>query len=97
MELPKELGKRFGGDISNFPDELLKELTMKTDTLQGDILDVMRNNLDGVCNIDELIVALYRKRSEVTPRRALNSRLYNMTRSGLLERVEGKKGVYKIK
>lgn len=96
MELPKDLGKRLG-DISDLPAELLKELNIKTDTLQGDIIDVMRNHLDGVSNIDELMVALYKKRKEITPRRALNSRLYNMTRAGLLERVEGKKGVYKIK
>lgn len=95
-EFPKNLGRRFG-DISILPEALLEKLTtFKIDSLQSDILSVLNKDLDGIGSIDEIMIALYNKNEKIEDRRSVSSRLYKLTHKNKLEKVKGKKGVYRV-
>ncbi|HBO2085475.1 TPA: hypothetical protein L4G76_000048 [Pseudomonas aeruginosa] len=81
-------------DLRDLPDELLEQLSIsKSDYLDFDIVDLI-NSAGGITTIDHLIIALYRKSGEIHERTKLNSRLYRMTKKGMIKSLEGKKGVY---
>ncbi len=80
--------------LDDIPDSLKDELiATKTNELSGDILslfEIKKGNL----NIDEIMVALYRKYQIKMTRRKVNTKLHNMKLDGLIRSVEGKKGVF---
>lgn len=91
------VGQRIG-DMSDLPEEIRKQIVLnKLDDLEEKIVSTMRNRYEGIANIDEIIVGLYRDYKFVTKdRRNLGSKLYRMQRAGLLHSVPKRKGVYKI-
>ncbi|MDD3183645.1 MAG: hypothetical protein PHD48_12715 [Alphaproteobacteria bacterium] len=90
-----KVGKRLG-NLSDLPDELKKQLqATKTDELERQILDVL-SGLEGIGNIDEVLVGLYRKFSVIQERAFLSNKMYRMAKAGHLKSVKGKKGVYEM-
>lgn len=92
------VGRRLG-DLSDLPEALRKQLSAtKLDDLEQKIVDTLRRRFDGVANVDELIVGLYREFGYITDdRRSLASKLYRMCQSGLIASVPKRKGVYKVR
>ncbi len=96
MEAPLDkVGKRLG-NTSDLPEELKNQLqATKTDELERQILDVL-SNLEGVGNLDELLVGLYRKYNVIQDRQFLSNKLYRMAKTGHVKSIKGKKGVYQM-
>ena len=89
--IPKSLG-----DLSDLPDELLRELSVtKTDELEDQILIVMRA-CGGAANLDQVLVGLYRKFKVVQTRRYLQNKLYRMWKKELVHSVPGQRASYSL-
>jgi predicted nucleic acid-binding Zn-ribbon protein len=86
--IPRELG-----DLSDLPEELIRELSVKrTDELEDQILTVMRACDGGKeVNLDQVLVGLYRKYTVVQTRRFLQNKLYRMYKKGLAFPVSGRR------
>ena len=93
-ELLEKIGKRLG-NVSDLPEELRNQLQVtKVDKAERQILDVL-SSLEGIANIDEILVGLYRKFSIIKERDYLSNKLHRMAKAGHLINVKGKKGIYK--
>ncbi len=93
--LPQDLGKRLG-ELSELPAELKAQLqATKMDELGQQIYDSIKG-LDRCANLDEILVALYRKTGKIHKRQYISNKLYRMSRNGGIESVKGKKSVYRI-
>lgn len=94
--LPNDLGRRIG-ELSELPDELKAQLQIaKTGELEQDIIAVLEE-MDGVANVDEILVGLYRRQKKIHQRQNLANKLYRMTVSEQIESVPKRRGVYRIK
>lgn len=93
----KQVGSRIG-DTSDLPEELVKQLNIsKLDDLEKKVVAVLRDKFDGIANVDELMVGLYREYKHVAEdRRGFSNKLYRMQKAGLIESVPKRKGVYKM-
>ena len=90
----KKIGRRIE-DLDNLPEELRSQLQItKTDELEDKILSVLNELYAGMANIDEILVGVYRKFTEIQKRQYLSNKLYRMAQSGLIYSVKGKKGAY---
>lgn len=90
----QKVGKRLG-NLADLPDELKNQLqATKIDQLERQILEVLLE-FEGVANIDEILVGLYRSFKVLQDRAFLSNKLYRMAKAGHLTPVEKKKGVYK--
>ena len=88
-----KVGKRLG-NLADLPEDLKKQLqATKIDDLERKILEVFLG-YEGIANIDEILVGLYRKYSEIQDRAFVSNKLYRMAKAGHLKSVKGKKGVY---
>ena len=97
-DLPKNLGRRLG-DLSDLPEALRAQIVVaKLDDLEAKIIKTMTERFEGVANVDEIIVGLYRDFEYITEdRRQLANKLYRMQKSSLLDAVPKRKGAYKVK
>lgn len=86
--IPKELG-----DISDLPEELIRELSVKrTDELEDQILTIMRACDGGHdVNLDQILVGLFRKFRVVQTRKFLQNKAYRMYKKGLVYPIPGKR------
>src|ERR1700742_2218625 len=76
-------------DLTDLPPELLAELSIaQVDTLEGQILTVMRE-LGGAADLDRILIALYRRFQVVQKRRFLQNKLWRMVRKGEVLKPEG--------
>ena len=93
----KNVGNRIG-DTSDLPESLVKQLNIaKIGDLEGKTIAVLRDKYEGVANVDELMVGVYREYKHVVDdRRGFLNKLYRMQKSGLIESVPKRKGVYKL-
>jgi hypothetical protein len=83
------------GDLSDLPPEVLAELSVsKLDDLEQQMRDIVASGED--VGLDTVIVELYRRHKVIQPRKFIMNKLYRMAQKGLLNPVEGKKGVYAI-
>lgn len=81
-------------DLRGLPEELLAQLSVtQSDFLDFQIVDLI-DDAGGAMSLDQLIIALYRKTGSIQERSKLNSRLYRMSKKGLVKSIEGRKGVY---
>lgn len=95
--LPPDLGRRVG-DLDDLPPELRSQLQVgKVGEVEREIIALIRDDLDGIANVDEILVGLYRRTNEIHERQPLANRLYRMGQAGHLISVPKKKGVYRIK
>lgn len=91
--LPHDLGRRLG-DLSDLPEALKQQLqAAKISDLDRSIIDTIAA-LDGVANVDEILVGLYRTTGEVHKRQYISNKLYRMAQSKQIASVPRKKGVY---
>lgn len=94
-EIPKNLGRRVG-NLNDLPDELKSQLQIaKTDALEQFIIASLKR-LDGVANLDELLVDLFRTTQKVYQRQYVSNKLYRMSKAGQVVSVPKKKGVYSL-
>lgn len=94
QERLKNVGKRIG-DLQDLPDELKSQLQLsKLDELEEQILSVIKNRYDGIANIDEILVGLFRDHKVVQKRAFVAGRLYRMGKDKIVYPVPKKKGVY---
>lgn len=83
------------GDLSDLPPEVLAQLSVtKLDELEQQLRDIVAS--DDEVGLDVAIVELYRRHKVVHPRRFVMNKLYRMAQKGLIQAVEGRKGVYRI-
>ncbi|WP_390346444.1 hypothetical protein ACFJIS_03630 [Variovorax boronicumulans] len=96
--IPKDLGRRLG-DLSELPEALRKQITAtKLDDLEEKVVKTLRDRFEGIANLDELMVGLYRDHQHIIEdRRKLANKLYRMQQTGLIESVPKRKGVYRLK
>jgi hypothetical protein len=95
--LPADLGRRVG-NLEDLPETLRAQLQVgKIGEVEREVLSVIRDMFDGVANVDEIMVGLYRKTGVVYDRQPLANRLYRMGQAGHLMSVPRKKGVYRCK
>jgi hypothetical protein len=84
------------GDLSDIPDELLRELSIpKTDELDDQILTVMRA-CGGETGLDQVLVGLYRKYKVVQTRRFIQNKMYRMSKKELIYQVPGHRAAYSL-
>ena len=96
-DLPPDLGRRIG-NLDDLPETLRAQLQVgKIGELERRIIDIIQYVYDGVANVDEILVGLYRQTGEVHDRQPLANRLYRMGQAGHLKSVPRKKGVYRVK
>ncbi len=86
------------GDTSDLPSTILKQLkSSQLDDLEDKVLKTITTRYQGIANVDEVIVGLYRDfKYETTDRKFVANKLYRMTKVGVLVSVKGKKGVYAV-
>lgn len=85
------------GDLSDLPDEVLAELSLtKVDELEQQLRDIVASGNGAEVGLDAVIIELYRRHKAVQPRRFIMNKLYRMAQKGLIESVEGRKGVYVV-
>lgn len=91
------VGRRIG-DTSDLPEALRNQLVGQSlDDVEKKIVSTLNKRYQGIANIDEIIVGLYRDHLYVTEdRRQLGGKLYRMQKSGIVESAKGKKGVYRL-
>jgi hypothetical protein len=95
--LPSDLGRRVG-NLDELPESLRAQLQIgKIGELERKIVALMREELDGIANVDEILVGLFRRTGEIHERQPLANRLYRMGQAGHLISVPRKKGVYRTK
>jgi hypothetical protein len=93
-----KVGTRFG-NLDDLPESLRSQIVKtRLDDLDAKIVKTLSSRFDGVANVDELMVGLYRDHQYVTEdRKFLANKLYRMQKSGVIDSVEKRRGVYKIK
>ena len=97
-DLPEGVGSRFG-NLSDLPEELLKQIpAVRVDDLEREVIDLLRDKLEGVGSVDEILVGLYRKSGIIHERRRIAGKLYRMVNSSpqLLLTDEKRRGVYQL-
>lgn len=84
-------------EISDMPESLKNTLNInESDELDGQIIELLQI-ANRPLSIKELIVGLYKKYDVETPERnPFASKLYRMTKQGLLKSTEGKRGYYEL-
>jgi hypothetical protein len=95
--LPHDLGRRVG-DLDDLPEALRAQLQIgKIGAFESIVIQLLRDEYDGVANVDEILVGLYRKTGEVHVRQQLANKLYRMGQAEQIVSVPRKKGVYRVK
>jgi hypothetical protein len=95
--LPPDLGRRVG-NLDDLPETLRAQLQIgKIGEVEREIIAIIRDVYDGVANVDEILVGLFRRTGEIHDRQPLANRLYRMGQAGHLFSVPRKKGVYRVK
>lgn len=94
-QLPLPITSDSLGDISDLPEEVLKELSaFQGDGKEFEIIEIIRDR-GGTATLDQIIVDSYRKSQTAYKRRILGNKIYRMVKKGLLKPA-GKKAVYSL-
>ena len=81
-------------ELADLPEKLRSELRISdSDKLEFDIVQILEKQ-GGVANLDRILVELYKARGEIHKRQDMNSRLYRMSKKGMIHSVSGRRGVY---
>lgn len=83
------------GDLSDLPEAVLSQLNLsKVDELEQQMRDIIAAANGEEIGLDSIIIELYRRHKVVQERRFIMNKLYRMANKGIINSVEGKKGVY---
>lgn len=81
-------------DLSGLPEELLKQLSESVTKDSTDPLIEIIKDRGGSANLDEVLIDLYRKHSEIAKRTQISNRLFRLAKRKRIWKVPGRKGVY---
>ena len=85
------------GDLSDLPEEVMAQLSLaKVDELEQQLRDIVAAGDGSQVGLDAIIIELYRRHKVVQERRFVMNKLYRMGQKGVIQSVEGKKGVYYV-
>jgi hypothetical protein len=85
------------GDISDLPPEVVAELNLtRVDELEQQLRDIVASGNGKEVALDPIIIELWRRHKVTQPRRFIMNKLYRMAQKGLIDGVEGRKGVYVV-
>ena len=91
---PKSQPAKADDDLSDLPEELLQQLSVRAKKGQNDPFIQIINDRGGTASLDDMLIDLYRKHREISSRGLLANKLYRLAKQGLIKATEGKKGVY---
>lgn len=92
MRTLKDIGFIQGYD--NLPEKIKRELSFKkTDEFSDKIINVLYS-YNGIANIDEIIVGMYKTFNIIRSRKYYIGKLYKMTTNHLINSVGHHKGIY---
>lgn len=81
-------------DVQGLPEELVQELSLSDgDKTEFAIVNAIED-AGGIISLDRLLIALYKKTTEIHKRTYLTSRLARMAQKNAIYYVPGKKGIY---
>lgn len=81
-------------DLSDLPEELLKQLSESVTKDSTDPLVEIIKDRGGSANLDEVLIDLYRKHGEIAKRTQISNRLFRLAKRKRIWKVPGRKGVY---
>ncbi|ESZ87143.1 MAG: hypothetical protein Q27BB25_10730 [Blastomonas sp. CACIA14H2] len=85
------------GDISDLPPSVVAELNLtKIDELEQQMRDIVASGDGAEVGLDPIIIELWRRHKVSQPRRFIMNKLYRMAQKGIIQSVEGRKGVYMV-
>ena len=85
------------GDLSDLPPEVVAQLNLsKIDELEQHMRDIIASANGKEVGLDQIIIELYRRHKIQQERRFIMNKLYRMGQKGIVQSVEGRKGVYVI-
>lgn len=88
------LGRRLG-DLFDLPTDIIRQLQItKINAIDRQILTVIDELYNGMANIDEIMVGLYRKFQRIEKRSYLSNKLYRLSQNQYIHTVRNKKGIY---
>lgn len=85
------------GDLSDLPPSVIAQLNLaKIDELEQQMRDIVAAANGKEVGLDSIIIELWRRHKVEQERRFIMNKLYRMAQKGLINSVEGRKGVYYI-
>lgn len=85
------------GDISDLPPEVVANLNLtRVDELEQQLRDIVAAGDGKEVALDPIIIELWRRHKVSQPRRFIMNKLYRMAQKGLIQGVDGRKGVYLV-
>ncbi|WP_414901702.1 hypothetical protein ACMT1E_01185 [Sphingomonas flavalba] len=85
------------GDLSDLPPSVIAQLNLaKIDELEQQMRDIVAAANGKEVGLDSIIIELWRRHKVEQERRFIMNKLYRMAQKGIINSVEGRKGVYYI-
>ncbi len=96
-DLLKKIGTRLG-NIDDLPEELKKQIPeFALGGLDEQVYTVLKEDLDGIASLSEIIVALYQRFKVADKTRAeITDAIYRLIRKKVVKGVKGRKAVYML-
>lgn len=96
-DLLKKVGTRLG-NIDDLPEELKKQIPeFALGGLDEQVYIVLKDDLEGIANLSEIIIALYQRfKVADKTRQEVTDAVYRLIRKKVVESIKGRKAVYKI-
>jgi hypothetical protein len=82
-------------EIADLPQELLKELNIPSDQLETQIIAVLGFSSVPI-DLDQILIALYRRFSVIQKRRFLQNKLWRMVKKQQIYKMKDRKGLYAL-
>ena len=92
-----KVGTRLG-NIDDLPEELKKQIPeFALGGLDEQVYNVLKENLEGIASLSEIMIALYQRYKVVDKnRQEVTEAVYRLIRRRVVEGVKGRKAVYKL-
>lgn len=96
-DLLNKVGTRLG-NIDDLPDTVKKQIPeFALGGLDEQVYIVLKDDLEGIANLSEIIIALYQRfKVADKTRQEVTEAIYRLIRKKVVESVKGRKAVYKI-
>lgn len=80
-------------EINSLPQEMRNELSFSEKKPEYIIFNIIKNN-GGELNLDRLLIEYYNQTKEIIKRSSMISKLYKLSKEGMVKSVKSKKGWY---
>lgn len=87
-------GMLSSSELSDLPNELLNELSIKNRDPQEIIIEELIVAAGGYLSLDRILIGIYKKTNEVVKRPVLTAKLYRMVQNGQIYKEPKKRSVY---